>query len=185
MRLALLAVPVVLLAAPALAQTVYEWTDESGDVHYTDDRSTIPKNAKVRTTQGDDIGVVHVGPRTSAQPARDAGASPKDAPRPDAGPVDAGAPRPARNLCTEHRARLTELEAAIPEAKRAADAYVDEQRAACQQRLLAQGASGYASCMAEPLKRSPELDAKVTRLEEQLVTTREELRRAQVSGCSE
>jgi hypothetical protein len=39
-------------SALCLAQTVYEWTDKSGEVHYTDDKSSIPKGAKVRTTDG-------------------------------------------------------------------------------------------------------------------------------------
>lgn len=34
--------------------TIYVWTDKNGD-HYTDDRSSIPRGVKFRTTEGDEI----------------------------------------------------------------------------------------------------------------------------------
>lgn len=37
---------VALIAVPAFAQTVYSWEDAEG-IHYTDDRSQIPKDKKV------------------------------------------------------------------------------------------------------------------------------------------
>lgn len=47
----------VALTLLILAQ-VYRWTDARGDVHYTDDRSTIPRGVKVQTTGGEDLTVV-------------------------------------------------------------------------------------------------------------------------------
>jgi hypothetical protein len=32
-----------LLVAALLGQTIYEWTDSRGEVHFTDDKSSIPK----------------------------------------------------------------------------------------------------------------------------------------------
>jgi hypothetical protein len=42
------------LSAEAQAQ-IYKWVDSHGDVHYTDDPSTLPKQAKPRVTEGGDI----------------------------------------------------------------------------------------------------------------------------------
>lgn len=39
----------------AAAQTMYRWTDKNGEVHYTDDRSTVPAGAKLETTEGEEL----------------------------------------------------------------------------------------------------------------------------------
>ena len=44
-----------LLVAALLGQTIYEWTDSRGEVHFTDDKSSIPKGAKVKTTEGEEL----------------------------------------------------------------------------------------------------------------------------------
>lgn len=41
-----------------LLSQIYRWTDARGEVHYTDDASTIPRGAKVQTTDGEDVTVV-------------------------------------------------------------------------------------------------------------------------------
>lgn len=43
------------MASVAWAQTIYTWTDSRGTVHYTDDPSTIPAKAKVKTTEGGEL----------------------------------------------------------------------------------------------------------------------------------
>jgi len=61
------------LSALASAQTMYRWTDKAGETHYTDDRSTIPKGAKVETTAGEELSELttdHASqPAAPAQPA--------------------------------------------------------------------------------------------------------------------
>ena len=55
------------LASVASAQTIYTWTDSRGTVHYTDDPSTIPANAKAKTTEGDDLSQMGPAPERPAQ----------------------------------------------------------------------------------------------------------------------
>ena len=43
--------------APAPA-TIYRYRDKAGTLHYTDDKSTIPKGAKIEETTGSDIKIV-------------------------------------------------------------------------------------------------------------------------------
>ncbi len=57
-----LALAVAVLAAPASAQAVYRWTDQHGEVHYTDDPSTVPRGVKVETTEGEALTVVPAAP---------------------------------------------------------------------------------------------------------------------------
>lgn len=47
-----------LVLALALSQTIYRWTDARGEVHYTDDATSIPRGAKVQTTEGEELTVV-------------------------------------------------------------------------------------------------------------------------------
>ncbi len=50
------------LSTAAGAQTMYRWTDRSGEVHYTDDKSTIPKGVKAETTEGDALSEMEAPP---------------------------------------------------------------------------------------------------------------------------
>ena len=174
MRHALL---VLLLAAPVFAQTVYEWTDEAGDVHYTDDPSTIPKKAKTRTTQGAEISTMKWD---------------RPAPAPVPPSVDAGVPtaapavvKPERNLCAEGKAKIAELEQTIADTKRRDEERMAEQRNRCQRGLLRRGTGAYATCMAEPVVPDPAVERQVARLNEQLEVAREDLRKVQITGCYE
>ncbi|MFN7133018.1 MAG: DUF4124 domain-containing protein, partial [Myxococcales bacterium] len=49
---------VLLLPAAASAQQIWRWTDDAGEVHYTDDERSIPERHRkaAKTTSGDDIG---------------------------------------------------------------------------------------------------------------------------------
>jgi hypothetical protein len=51
-----------LLVAALLGQTIYEWADSRGEVHFTDDKSSIPKGAKVKTTEGEEINTIEAPP---------------------------------------------------------------------------------------------------------------------------
>ena len=44
----------------ALAQTIYTWTDETGEVHYTDSLTGVPQGVKVDTTEGAELSVVQI-----------------------------------------------------------------------------------------------------------------------------
>ena len=55
MRWSLLA---CLVAVTASAQTIYRWVDGQGTTHYTDNLASIPKSAKVMTTDGEEISTV-------------------------------------------------------------------------------------------------------------------------------
>lgn len=48
------------LVAMLLAQTFFTWTDKAGVEHFTDDRSSIPKGAKITETSGDEISTLEV-----------------------------------------------------------------------------------------------------------------------------
>ena len=42
-------------SAVASAQSVYRWQDSAGEIHYTDDPTTIPKGATAVATEGEPI----------------------------------------------------------------------------------------------------------------------------------
>ena len=48
------------LVAMLLAQTFFTWTDKSGVEHYTDDRASIPRGAKIKETGGEEISTIEV-----------------------------------------------------------------------------------------------------------------------------
>jgi hypothetical protein len=69
----------LLLAYPlsAMAQT-FEWTDQHGDIHFTDDRGKIPKKYRKRArTLGDDSGQPVISETT--EPTKKKGAKGEDA----------------------------------------------------------------------------------------------------------
>lgn len=72
MRTALPILAVVLLSASmASAQAIYRWVDEQGEVHYTDDKESIPEaqRPKAKQTKGSEIGLAPSpdGPRESSK----------------------------------------------------------------------------------------------------------------------
>src|SRR4051812_22405317 len=79
-----------LSAAPALADDIYRWVDASGEVHYSNDPSTIPSNLKksAKVTQGEELMVVQPerAPKKAAEPKRPPGAEtppPEPVPAPE------------------------------------------------------------------------------------------------------
>ncbi len=58
----------LLLSSTANAQTIYRWTDKKGEVHYTDEVSTVPKGAKLETTEGEELMVVPAPPPSATTP---------------------------------------------------------------------------------------------------------------------
>jgi hypothetical protein len=71
-----LALVLLLVASPALAQAVYRWVDAEGTTHYTDNSASIPKGATVFATDGEPIsemgkpGPVPVAPRAVIEEKR-------------------------------------------------------------------------------------------------------------------
>jgi hypothetical protein len=160
----------LLIIALLAGQTFYEWTDASGQTHYTDDPSTIPAKAKRRVTQGAEPVLVTAG--------ADAGV--RAAGRRDAGVVAQNKPGPAsQDTCELAQQKVRELERRIAEAKDKAAA--DEQAAneRCQQQLRQFGDGAFAQCMAARQSRG-----RASSYEKELEAAKDELRKAQVGGCS-
>lgn len=72
----LFALILVLASAAAQAQSVYRWADAEGNVHYTDDASTIPKGAAVFATDGDPISEMGAPPPVAKKPVEQAAVRP-------------------------------------------------------------------------------------------------------------
>lgn len=153
-----------LLLAALLSQTVYEWTDAQGGVHFTDDRSTIPSNAKkVRTTTGQDVTVLKT----------------TDSPKPAAADAQ---PAPAKNVCYELKAKIASLEAQRDALYRAYEARVSEAQAQCRTTLATHGQGAYAQCVASTTSRTGAAPDDAA-IKKEIDDTREALRRAQIGGC--
>ena len=107
------AVLVCLLTSMAGAQSVYRWTDASGELHYTNDRSQIPKGTKVETTEGAELAQVPAPPPVRT-PANGAAA-------PDTSVEQANAERLWRGRFTAAHERIRQLEAEIASDQRKVD----------------------------------------------------------------
>lgn len=168
----------LLLLSLLSGQAYYEWVDQHGESHFTDDPGSIPANAKRRTVEGMEQ------PRR-ADPVRvDAGAPGRN----DGGVQSAAPVRPAPptvspptgpDSCERARKKVASLEAAVERGK----AYTAEREKAQADRCMAQlqrfGQGAYAQCMAT---RQQGIDTRDTAGRD-LEAAREELRRAQVDGC--
>jgi phage I-like protein len=153
-----------LLLAALLSQTMYEWTDAQGGAHFTDDRSTIPSNAKkVRTTTGQDVTVLKMS----------------DSPKP--APVDAQ-PVATKNTCDELKKKIVSLEAQRDAMFRAYDARVSEAQAQCRATLVTHGQGAFAQCVASTNSRTGPTPDDAT-INKAINDTKDALRRAQVGGC--
>lgn len=157
-----------LLVALVLSQTVYVWTDAKGVEHFTDDQSTIPKGAKVRTTAGNDLNVVS-SEKTDAKKTT-ATTTPQS--------------KIATTSCDAARAQVTELEKKRADQAIAQNQLRDAEAKSCQQVLATRGQGDYARCTAGIEQRvqatSTNQDREMSR---QLEAARETLRKAQVDGC--
>ena len=147
-----------LLAGP----TLYEWTDAKGGLHYTDDPSSIPANAKRKVTTGAEVMVT---------PATGKG---------DGGVANA-APATGTDSCAQAKRAVEQLERQLQDAKLAAPKDEEQENQHCQEQLRLLGQPAFARCMASRTK-APSNGA-VEALQAQLETARDTLRRAQVSGC--
>ncbi|MDP2270695.1 MAG: DUF4124 domain-containing protein [Archangium sp.] len=115
----------LVFSTAANAQQIYRWTDKKGEAHYTDDVSTVPKGAKLETTEGEELMVVPAPPPSPTVPA------PKTIPVPRA--PAARAPQTG-----SIEVRLTKINVAVSDADRA---YIEEslRTAAASPRLASWG----------------------------------------------
>lgn len=151
----------MLVVALLSGQTIYEWVDPKGQSHFTNDPGSIPSGAKRRPTTGGDLTVTPAVAKTDAGVAAVA-------------PV-AAAPEP----CGPARARVAQLEKQLEDSK-TVDAQVQErERKRCQEVLMVHGHGEFAQCMASRTQAGPPSEAAAKELE----VARDELRKAQISGC--
>lgn len=151
-----------LLLAALLSQTVYEWTDAQGGVHYTDDKSSIPSGAKkVRTTAGDDVSVMKLTTTTTPSPEPAA---------------------PSKNSCDELKAKISSLESQRDALFKAYEARLSEAQAQCRSQLATHGQGAYAQCVSSTTARAGAAPDDSS-LKKDIDDAKEALRRAQVSGC--
>jgi hypothetical protein len=148
-----------LLAGP----TLYEWTDAKGGLHYTNDPSTIPANAKRKVTTGAEVMV------SPAAGKGDGGVAPST-------PAPTGL-----DSCVQAQKTVDQLERQLQEAKQVAPQTEEKENLACQEQLRLMGEPAFASCMAG--RTGAPSKGAVEALQAQLESARDTLRRAQVSGC--
>lgn len=149
-----------------VGQTIYVWTDKSGEDHYTDDLSSIPKGVKVRTTEGEPIDMISTKGSEKEKPAvADAGVKKKEE-------VD---------TCELGRKALTSAEQRLESAR--AEKPKDNRHERCQSVLNTMGRGAYAQCMASGDDGSAALKKKVEAAEHDVENAREFLRKAQAAGC--
>lgn len=166
-----------LLLSLLAGQTIYEWIDSKGESHFTDNPSTIPRDAKRRTTEGAELMVA--SPTAAAGPRPDGGV-PRAVPKaPPPAPVTPGASGP--DSCVRVREQISQLERQ-QEALKTDFAQVQErENLQCQEVLRLSGQPDFARCMASRSKApSPGQGAW---LQKQLEAAQESLRRAQQDGC--
>lgn len=155
-----------LLVALILSQTIYEWTDSNGVQHFTDDASQVPKSARVRTTTGSEVTVVPATKRDASTPV-------VVTPKP-----------PASDTCDAALAKQKDLEKQRDAVKADAPRLRDAESVRCHELLATQGQGGFARCAAGVEARVTEqLAVKEKALTQQLEATKDELRKAQLSGC--
>ncbi|MFO0596710.1 MAG: DUF4124 domain-containing protein [Myxococcaceae bacterium] len=154
-----------LLLALLLGQTIYEWVDSKGESHFTDDQSSIPKGAKVRTTSGAPVMVMPM-PQNEAPRSSDGGLI--------------GVPSTSRELpsCSKAKDEITAIEARIAKLKSDYAQLQSTRSARCRATIQGQTQVGYAQCM-QAGDPPPDLITPGLELDE----ARERLRKLQVSGC--
>jgi hypothetical protein len=155
------------------------WTDAKGVDHYTDDRSTIPKGVKARTTEGAELAVMSSDGQVPDAGVARRGAVMSVAVAPRKEPVD---------TCAAGREHVARLEARLDAEKKKAEQARLIWHGDCQAVLNLHGDGAYAVCMAggRRSRRSaqpPDPAVTTASVERELEQARDTLRRAQVAGC--
>lgn len=153
----------LLVLSLLVGQTIYEWVDEKGESHFTNDPNSIPAGAKRRPTQGAEVLIEPSAPKKVKPGGVDAGVVAARPPGPDS--------------CAQAREVISQLESRRAQAQQAKE----NQGSRCQEVLKTHGQGEFARCMAGGSDRA---DASgVDPVEVQLEGARATLRRAQEEGC--
>ena len=150
---------ITLLAGP----TLYEWTDAKGGLHYTDDPSTIPADAKRKVTTGAEVMI------SPAAGKGDGGVAPS-------APSSSG-----MDSCVQAHKTVDQLERQLQDSKQVAPRTEEKENQACQEQLHLLGEPAFARCMAA--RTAPPSNGAVEALQARLESARDTLRRLQISGC--
>ena len=110
------AISLVAVASNAAGAEIYEWTEDDGVIHYSDDLTLVPEQYRghVRVTEAEGDGATQQAPAPSAAPAAPAQNAPLPA-EPSAAELQLAAEANWREQATRLDARIAEL---APEAKR-------------------------------------------------------------------
>jgi len=154
-----------LLVAALLGQTIYEWTDSRGEVHFTDDKSSIPKGAKVKTTEGEEINTIEA-------PTLPTGSR----------PVKSGK---TIERCAVTKKKLEALETRLTKAKEQHESALLRWQGNCAQIRSKFGAEEEARCLRRGRKSAAPPESNYAALEKETEAAADAHRRAQVSGCTE
>jgi hypothetical protein len=155
-----------LLVTALLGQTMYEWTDSRGEVHFTDDKSSIPKGAKVKTTEGEELTTIDAPPMpTTSKPGKSTGQ-----------PI-------AR--CADSKKKVDALEARLTKAKEQHELALLRWQGNCAEVRSKFGADEEARCLRRGRKSAAPPEPNYAALEKETEAAADAHRRAQVSGCTE
>ena len=154
----------VLALALILSQT-YEWTDSSGALHFTDDKSSIPKGVKFRVTEGAEL---------TEMGAVD--------PLPTSKPDSQG--KKSKDTCAIAKAALEKAEARLKAANVKVELATLRARGDCEGVRAKFGDAEATRCQ-RPGRRAATAPPSAEPEAKAVDQAREQLRKAQVSGCSE
>lgn len=154
-----------LVVAALLGQTMYEWTDSKGEVHFTDDRSTIPKGAKVKTTEGEDVSSISGEPMPTRPPPKQTGKT-----------ID---------RCLEAKKKVDAADARLTKAKQQHELAMLRWQGNCAEIRTKFGTQEETRCLRRGRKSTNPPEPNYAATQKEYDDASELLRRAQVGGCIE
>lgn len=148
-----------------LSQTMYEWTDAKGETHFTDDKGSIPRGAKVKTTEGGDV--------TTMEEVKTPSPSRPDK-RNKGGEVD---------TCARAKKKVDALELKLAKSKQEYELAQLRYDGKCAEIASRFGAAEEARCLRRGRKSVTPPTPNDAALRAEYAGANDELRKAQVSGC--
>lgn len=156
-----------LVASLSLGQT-FVWTDSKGEEHFTDDRASIPKGVKVRTTEGDEISTVESAPPPGPKNAQ---------------PLKGGKAKPGEDPCVQARQRADKLATQLQKAKDQHEIALLRFDGKCAEIRERFGAEEEARCLRRGRRPVSAPQPTYGQLELDANAAAETLRKLQVGGC--